>query len=139
MPEFFYQCIIPTTHVVLDIRFAAGEEDDPTGLVVPVLAAEVEGGKAAPVLDVEVGPVPAEQPHRLAKPLPGRLVQGRVPVLQLGEIFFKYRFEPVTPRPQPSELYYKVRVLTIFGTLSISLHMYNLRWLQTYEVYSTHS
>ena len=98
MPDFFYQCIIPTTHVVLDIRFAAGEEDDPTGLVVPVLAAEVEGGKAAPVLDVEVGPVPAEQPHRLAKPLPGRLVQGRVPVLQLGEIFFKYRFEPVTPR-----------------------------------------
>jgi len=48
-----------------------------------VLTAEVEGRKAPPVLDVEVAPGAHEDPHGLAVPLPGRLVQGRVPVLNI--------------------------------------------------------
>ena len=47
-----------------------------------VLAAEVEWGEAAPVLDVGVGLGLAEVVHRLAEALPGRLVQRRVAVLK---------------------------------------------------------
>ena len=48
----------------------------------PVLAGEVEGGEPAPVLDVNIAALPAEHVHRPAEPLPGRLVQRRVPVLK---------------------------------------------------------
>ena len=54
----------------------------PAGFVVAVLAAEVEWGESAPVLDVGVGLGLAEVVHRLAEPLPGRLVQRRVAVLK---------------------------------------------------------
>ena len=43
------------SHVVLDVWLAPGEEEDPAGLVVAVLAAEVQGGEPATVLDVGVG------------------------------------------------------------------------------------
>ena len=74
------------THVVFNVRFAASQQDDPTRLVVPVLAAEVEGSKAPPVFDVEVAPGPHQHPHRLAVPLPGRLVQGCIPMLKLNTL-----------------------------------------------------
>ena len=70
------------THVVLDVWLASPEQQDPAGLVVPVLAAEVEGREPAPVLDVEVGLGPAEGVDGLAVALPGRLVEGSVAVLE---------------------------------------------------------
>jgi hypothetical protein len=48
---------------------------------VSVLAGEVEWRESAPVLDVHVAALPAQQVHRAAVPLPGCLVQSRVPVL----------------------------------------------------------
>jgi hypothetical protein len=75
-----------STYVILEVRFAAGDEDVSTGLVVPVLAGEVEGGEPAPVLDVHVAALPAQQVHRAAVPLPGRLVQSRVPVLSKDDL-----------------------------------------------------
>jgi hypothetical protein len=48
---------------------------------VSVLAGEVEGGEAAPVLDVHVAALPAQEVHRAAVPLPGCFVQCRVSVL----------------------------------------------------------
>ena len=71
---------LTTTHVVFDVWFAAGQQEDPAGFVVAVLAAEVEGSEAAPVLDVGVGLGLAEDAHALAEPLPGGLVEGRVAV-----------------------------------------------------------
>ena len=49
----------------------------------PVLAAEVKRGEPAAVLYVEVCFRLAQGRHRLAEPLPGGLVQRRVPVLKL--------------------------------------------------------
>jgi hypothetical protein len=69
------------THVVLDVWLAPAEEDHPARLVVPVLAAEVERGKPAAVLDVRVRLGLAQKLHRLAEPLPRRLVQSSVAVL----------------------------------------------------------
>ena len=42
------------SHIVLQVRLAAIEEQHPAGLVVAVLAAEVKRRKPASVLDVEV-------------------------------------------------------------------------------------
>ena len=50
------------------------EQQYPAGLVVAVLAAEVERGEAAPVLHVDVGLGPAQGAHRPTEPLPGGLV-----------------------------------------------------------------
>ena len=73
-----------TTHVILHVRSTAVQEQDPTGLVVAALTAQVESGEAAPVLHVDVGLVLAERGHRLAVALPGRLVQSGVAVLEQG-------------------------------------------------------
>ena len=53
----------------------------------PVLAAEVKRGEPAAVLYVEVCFRLAQGRHRLAEPLPGGLVQRRVPVLKLWTQF----------------------------------------------------
>ena len=42
------------SHIVLQVRLAAIEEQHPAGLVVAVLTAEVKRREPAPVLDVEV-------------------------------------------------------------------------------------
>jgi len=71
------------THVVLDVRLAAGEKKDAASLVVAVLAAQMEGREAAAVLDVGVSPARATEEVRGAREaLPGGLVQGRVAVLK---------------------------------------------------------
>jgi hypothetical protein len=80
-PNFATTLYLASTYIILEVRFAACDEYVAAGLVVPVLAGEVEGGEPAPVLDVHVAPLPAEQVHRPAEPLPGRLMQGCVPVL----------------------------------------------------------
>ena len=69
-----------TTHVILHVRPAAVEQEDPTGLVVAALTTQVESCEAAPVLHVDVGLGLAEAAHRPAEPLPGGLVEGRVAV-----------------------------------------------------------
>jgi hypothetical protein len=71
-----------STYVILKVRFAACDENVAAGLIVPILTGEVEGGEPAPVLDVHVAPLPAQQVHRTTEPLPGRLVQRCVPVLK---------------------------------------------------------
>ena len=43
------------SHVVLYVRLATGQKQNSAGLVVAVLAAQVEGREAAAVLDVCVG------------------------------------------------------------------------------------
>ena len=53
------------THIVLDVGPAAPGEKLPDGLVVPGLAAEVEGGQAAPVSQVHIGPGRTQQPQSL--------------------------------------------------------------------------
>ena len=52
---FDNKIIIIWSYVIFDVWLASGEKENPAGLVVAVLAAEVQGGKAAPVLDVRVG------------------------------------------------------------------------------------
>ena len=47
---FFYEF----THVVLNVRFASIEKENPACFVVPVLAAEVKRGKPSSVFDVEI-------------------------------------------------------------------------------------
>ncbi len=42
------------SYVVFDVRLAAGQQEDSAGLIVAVLAAEVEGGEPPAVLDVGV-------------------------------------------------------------------------------------
>ena len=74
------------TYVILDVGLASGPQDDPTGLVVAVLAAEMEGRESTAIPEIKVGAVLAQRLHRPAEPLPRRLVQGRVPVLQKDEI-----------------------------------------------------
>ena len=56
------------------------EEEDPAGLIVAALTAQVESCEAAPVLHVHVGLGLAEAVHCPAEPLPGGLVEGRVAV-----------------------------------------------------------
>ena len=56
------------------------EEEDPTGLIVAALTAQVKSCEAAPVLHVHVGLGPAQRAHSPAEPLPGGLVQRRVAV-----------------------------------------------------------
>ena len=43
------------TYIVLDIRLAPVEKKNSTSFIVPVLAAEMQGGETAAVLDVEIG------------------------------------------------------------------------------------
>ena len=62
------------THVVLDVWLASPEQQDPAGLVVAVLAAQVERREPAPVLDVEICLGFAENCHRLTEAFPGGLV-----------------------------------------------------------------
>ena len=47
--------MIICSHVVLDVRLASVEKENPARLVMTVLTTEVERGEAAAVLDVEVG------------------------------------------------------------------------------------
>ena len=61
------------THVVLHIGVAAREEENPGGLVVAGLAAEVEDSEGF-ILRVYVGLGLAEAAHRLSEALPGGLV-----------------------------------------------------------------
>ena len=68
------------SYIILDVGSAAVQQQHPGGLVVPVLAAEVERGEAAPVLHVHVGLGPAQRAHSPAEPFPGGLVQRRVAV-----------------------------------------------------------
>ncbi len=42
------------SYVVFDVRLAASQQEDSAGLIVAVLAAEVEGGESPAVLDVGV-------------------------------------------------------------------------------------
>ena len=56
------------------------EKEDPAGLIVTALTAQVESSEAAPVLHVHVGLGLAQAAHRPAEPLPGGLVEGRVAV-----------------------------------------------------------
>ena len=65
---------LQSTHIVLDVRLAAAEEEDAAGLVVAVLAAEMERCKPAPVLDVRVGLALGQKLDRLGEALPGGLV-----------------------------------------------------------------
>ena len=66
------------THVILHVRPAAVEKENPTGLIVATLTAQVESCEAAPVLHVHVGLGLAQAAHCPAEPLPGGLVEGRV-------------------------------------------------------------
>ena len=68
------------THVILHVRPAAVEKENPTGLIVATLTAQVESCEAAPVLHVHVGLGLAQAAHCPAEPLPGGLVEGRVAV-----------------------------------------------------------
>ena len=63
-----------TTYIVLDVWFAAVQQQQPAGLVVAVLAAQVERREPAPVLDVEICLGFAENCHRLTEAFPGGLV-----------------------------------------------------------------
>ena len=56
------------------------EEEDPTGLIVAALTAQVESCEAAPVLHVHIGLGLAEAAHGATESLPGGLVEGRVAV-----------------------------------------------------------
>lgn len=69
------------THIILDVRPAARQQQHAAGLVVAVLAGKVQRREAALVLDVDVGLGPHQGLRRVAVALPGRLVQRRVPVL----------------------------------------------------------
>ena len=69
-----------TTHVILHVRPAAVEKEDPTGLIVAALTTQVESSEAAPVLHVHVGLGLAQAAHCPTEPLPGGLVEGRVAV-----------------------------------------------------------
>jgi hypothetical protein len=68
--------------VVLDVRIAPGKEQLPTGLVVAVLAAQVEGGEASGVGSGQVGPRRRQQSDGSGVALPGGFVQGAVAVLK---------------------------------------------------------
>ena len=74
------------THIVLDVRFAPAQEEDPASLIVPVLAAEVERGEPASVLDVRVGLGAGQKVGWLAETLPWGLVEGCVAVLENREV-----------------------------------------------------
>ena len=54
------------------------QQQHSTGLIVPILAAQMERGEAAPVLHVDVGLGPAQGAHCPTEPLPGSLVQRSV-------------------------------------------------------------
>ena len=56
------------------------QQQHSAGLIVTILTTEVEGGEPASVLHVHVRLGPAQGGDRLAEPLPGGLVQGRVAV-----------------------------------------------------------
>ena len=56
------------------------EEEDPAGLIVAALTAQVESCEAAPVLHVHVGLGLTQAAHGATEPLPGGLVEGRVAV-----------------------------------------------------------
>ncbi len=47
--------LICLTHVIFNVGFASRQEKDSAGLVVAVLAAEMQGREPSPVLDVGVG------------------------------------------------------------------------------------
>ena len=69
-------------YVVFDVWFAASSEEDPAGLVVTVLTAEVQGREPATVPQVEIWLISAKEIHRSAEASPRALVQGSVPMLE---------------------------------------------------------
>ena len=92
------------THVILHVRPAAVEKENPTGLIVATLTAEVESCEAAPVLHVHVGLGLAEAAHAPTEPLPGRLVEGRVAVqlvlvVQAGALLHQHLHHGQGPAP----------------------------------------
>lgn len=68
--------------MIFGIGRGVGDQEDATGFVVPVLAAEVEGRESGPVDGVHVGLGPAEDGRRLGITPPGRLVKSTIPVLK---------------------------------------------------------
>ena len=77
------------SHIVLQVRLAAIEEQHTAGLVVSILTAEVKRREPAPVLDVEICFWFAQNWHSLTETLPSRLVKRRVPVLKWWSKFTK--------------------------------------------------
>ena len=73
--------------VILDVGVAAGEEQLPAGLVVPVLAAEVEGGEAAAVGAGQAGSGGGEQSDGSGVAFPCRFVQGAVAMLKRQKLY----------------------------------------------------
>ena len=70
------------TYVVLDIWFTSGPQDDPAGLVVAVLAGQMEGREAAAVPEIKVRTVLAQKFDCPTEALPGCLVECGVAVLE---------------------------------------------------------
>ena len=56
------------------------QEEDPGGLIVTILTAEVEWSEASSVLHVHIRLRPAQHGHRLTEAFPARLVESSVAV-----------------------------------------------------------
>ena len=69
------------THIVFDVAIRPCVEQYPAALVVPVLAREMQGGKSAFVLQVEMGTSLDKHNRTLAVALPAGLVEGSVAML----------------------------------------------------------
>lgn len=63
-----------STHIVLDVRLAPRQQQDAAGLVVAVLACEVERREASFILDIYIGLGPHQRLRRVTVALPRCLV-----------------------------------------------------------------
>ena len=70
------------THVIFNVWFARGQQEDSGGLVMPVLASEVEGRKPPVVSELNIGLRLHQVFCRLTEPPPGGAVQGGIPMLK---------------------------------------------------------
>ena len=68
--------------MIFGIGRGVGEEEDPTGFVVTVLAAEVKRRETGPVDGVHIGLGSAQKGGRLGVAPPGRLVKSAIAVLK---------------------------------------------------------
>ena len=76
-------------YIILDIRLAPTQQEHSAGLVVAVLAAEMESRKAAAIFDVRICLGFAQKLNSLAVAFPGCFVKSRISVLQKIKHFKK--------------------------------------------------
>lgn len=69
------------TYVIFCVGIGVGKQEDATGFVVPVLAAQVERREAGPVHRVHVRPLAAQDQRRLRVAAPSGLVKCAIAVL----------------------------------------------------------